>query len=213
MEKLFSGLWEYQSIVHSKRADAFRELAKGQSPHTFMITCSDSRIDPNLVTQSQPGEIFLLRNAGNIVPAYGSGLHGETATIEFAVLGLQVRNIVICGHRHCGAMAGLAGKVNLESLPAMRRWLEHARAAETCLKGQPPQANCRDYIEENVLVQVQNLKTHPAVYAGVRAQELNIFGWNYDFESGDVSMYHTKENKFISFRKDTDMKLFNLASV
>ena len=104
MQKLLEGLHHFQQNIFSSQRELFERLAKGQSPETLFITCSDSRINPNLLTQTQPGELFILRNAGNIIPPYGAANGGEGATIEYAVAVLGVKDIIVCGHAHCGAM-------------------------------------------------------------------------------------------------------------
>ena len=107
MQKLIRGIHQFQRGAFRPLKGLFEQLAKGQRPETLFITCSDSRIDPSLLTQSQPGDLFILRNAGNIVPPVGPGGGGGAATIEFAVAALGVKDIIICGHSHCGAMRGL----------------------------------------------------------------------------------------------------------
>ena len=107
MQKLIHGLHHFQTALFGSQRELFERLAEGQSPEVLFITCSDSRINPNLLTQTEPGELFILRNAGNIVPPYGAVQGGEAATIEFAVAGLGVKDIIVCGHSHCGAMKGL----------------------------------------------------------------------------------------------------------
>src|SRR5688572_18088766 len=134
MQKLVRGVDTFKKEVYARNKELFERLAEGQSPSTLFITCSDSRINPNQLTQTEPGEIFILRNAGNIVPARGHDGGGEAATIEYAVTALGVTDIVICGHSFCGAMKGLLHPSSLESLPAVRRWLEHAEATRAILK-------------------------------------------------------------------------------
>ena len=116
MQNLIPGLRRYTENIFPEQKDLFEELSQGQKPHTLIITCSDSRIDPNLLTQAQPGEIFVIRNAGNITPPFGASGGGEEASIEFAIDGLKVSNVVVCGHSHCGAMAALMDKVDLNTL-------------------------------------------------------------------------------------------------
>jgi carbonic anhydrase len=119
MQKLIQGIHRFQQENFRPLQGLFEQLSKGQNPETLFITCSDSRIDPNLLTRSQPGDLFILRNAGNIVPPHGAGSGGEAATIEFAVAALGVKDIVICGHSHCGAMRGLLQPEQVASLPAV----------------------------------------------------------------------------------------------
>lgn len=198
MKNLLPGLRKFSENVFPKQQQLFESLSQGQKPHTLMITCSDSRIDPNLVTQTEPGEIFVVRNAGNIIPAYGASRGGEEAAVEFAIEGLGVRNIVVCGHSQCGAMAALQKNTNLDGLPSVKTWLEHANATRrrvTCMEGTP---HLNTVIEENVLVQVDNLKTHPAVSAAVRSGKVSIFGWVYHFESGDIRIFDPSNKKFIT---------------
>jgi carbonic anhydrase len=162
-----------------------------------MITCSDSRIDPNLVTQTKPGELFVVRNAGNIIPPFGASRGGEEAAIEFAIEGLNVSNIVICGHSYCGAMSALLDNVNLDALPSVKAWLGHAQATKKRVDSKPEKATLLETVEENVLVQADNLKTHPSVSSAVRSGKVKIFGWVYDFEHGSITVYDPKDNKFI----------------
>lgn len=198
MKYMLPKLRKFSEEVYPPHKPLFESLAAGQKPHTLMITCSDSRIDPNLVTQTLPGELFVLRNAGNIVPPFGASDGGEEAAIEFAVNGLGVSNIVVCGHSQCGAMSALMGEVNLDGLPSVRRWLEHAASTRNralAVHG----ANCKGThaIQENVLVQVDNLKTHPAVAAAVRKGQVRVYGWVYHFESGQIAIYDKKAGVFI----------------
>ncbi|MCA9045927.1 MAG: carbonic anhydrase, partial [Planctomycetaceae bacterium] len=167
MQKLIQGIHNFQSTEFRPLKGLFESLSRGQSPETLFITCSDSRIDPSLLTQAAPGELFILRNAGNIVPPHGAANGGEAATIEFAVAGLGVKDIIICGHSHCGAMDGLLRPEKLESLPAVSSWLSHAATTQRIVKDnyQHLEGNklLTATVEENVLVQLENLKTLPAV--------------------------------------------------
>ena len=134
IQKLIEGIHQFQEENFRPLQDLFEKLSKGQNPETLFITCSDSRIDPNLLTQSQPGDLFILRNAGNIVPSHGAANGGEGATIEFAVAGLGVKDIIICGHSHCGAMKGLLQPEMVASLPALSSWLSHAETTRKIVK-------------------------------------------------------------------------------
>jgi carbonic anhydrase len=211
MKNLIDGLRKFRTDVYPEHQHLFQELSEGQKPHTLMITCSDSRIDPNLVTQTGPGEIFVVRNAGNIIPPYGSSKGGEEAAIEFAIEALKVSHIVICGHSQCGAMSALLNPESVKSLPSVASWLTHAEATRRRCKDQPP--GSMTVIEENVLVQAENIKTHPAVSAALRRKAVQIFGWIYHFESGDVTIYDPEKGKFVRSSDVKDRAASNLKSL
>jgi carbonic anhydrase len=203
MQKLVEGIHHFQSNIFSQQQALFETLEDGQSPLALFITCSDSRIDPTLLTQTDPGELFILRSVGNIVPPYGAVHGGEAATIEYAVRVLKVHDIIICGHSHCGAATGLLQPERLDELPAVRSWLGHAEAARQIVLEnyghvQDPQARLTVAIEENVLVQLENLRTHPSVAAALARRELHLHGWVYKFETGQVFTYSAAESQFVS---------------
>lgn len=179
----------------------FEQLAKGQNPDTLFITCSDSRIDPNLLTRSKPGDLFILRNAGNIVPPHGAANGGEAATIEFAVAALGVKDIIICGHSHCGAMKGLLQPETVASLPSVASWLSHAETTRRIVRD-----NYRHLegdrlvtatVEENVLVQLENLRTLPSVASRLVRGDLHLHGWVYKIETGEVFAYDKTSGQFV----------------
>lgn len=193
MRRLIHGVHEFQSQIFDTRRSLFERLAAGQHPEALFITCSDSRIDPNLLTQTAPGDLFVVRNAGNIVPPASAATGGEAATIEYAVKVLQVRDVVICGHSRCGAVAGLLSPDDLAELPLVAAWLDHAKAVagtvEKKYAASSPEEKWARAVEENVLVQLDNLRSYPAVSAAVQAGKLNLHGWVYHFESGAVSAF------------------------
>lgn len=202
MQKLVKGIHQFQTDVFSHNQQLFERLADGQSPLALFITCSDSRINPNLLTQTEPGELFILRNAGNIVPAYGTVHGGEAATIEYAVAVLGVKDIVICGHSHCGAMAGLLKPDSLERLPSVRSWLTHAESTRRIIEENYTHitdgvARLTATVEENVLVQLENLRTHPTVAAALSRKALNVHGWVYKFETGQVFTFEPEGSEFV----------------
>ena len=201
MQKLVQGIHHFQESVFRQQTELFQQLVHGQRPLALFITCSDSRIDPNLLTQTEPGELFIMRNAGNIVPPYGAVQGGESATIEYAVAVLKVDDIIVCGHSHCGAMNGLLFPAQVEKLPAVRAWLNHAEAtariiAENYQHIDEPQARLTATVEENVLVQLENLRTHPSVAAALARGDLKIHGWVYKFETGQVFAYDPSSGQF-----------------
>ncbi len=197
MKNLLPGLREFSERVFPGHQEHFESLAQGQKPHTLMITCSDSRIDPNLVTQTKPGELFVVRNAGNIIPPFGASRGGEEAAIEFAIEGLGVSNIVVCGHSKCGAMAALVGEVKLDKLPCVKSWLGHAQGTKKRMDALAGDFNLNHVVEENVLVQVDNLRTHPSVSGALRSGRVQIFGWVYSFETGSVAVYDPRLKRYL----------------
>jgi carbonic anhydrase len=201
MKKLVQGIHHFRNNIFPNHRKLFQQLSEGQKPQTLFITCSDSRINPNLITHTDPGELFILRNAGNIVPPYGATNGGETATIEFAVAALGVRDIIVCGHSLCGAMNGLLNQDNLERLPAMAAWLNQAESTRRIVLDNYPDLDGADRlnvaIQENVLVQIENVRTHPAVASALSRGELNLHAWMYKIETGDVFAYDPEHGQFV----------------
>lgn len=199
MQKLIAGIHRFRSEVFASQRELFERLARGQEPEALFITCSDSRISPNLLTQTLPGELFILRNAGNLVPPHGVG-GGTEATIEFAVVGLGVRDIIICGHSHCGAVAALLQPERLGKLPSMTAWLryaeETARIVQASYANLPEDRKLVAAVEENVLVQLEHIQTHSGVAAGLEAGTLALHGWVYKLETGEVFAYERGSGQF-----------------
>lgn len=200
MEKIVRGIHQFQTTLFNEHQDLFAQLAKGQQPETLLITCSDSRIVPDLLTQTQPGELFVIRNAGNIIPPYGAANGGEGATIEFAVGALNVQHIVVMGHSHCGAMKGLLQPESLTALPLVADWLKHAEATRRVTLASYPDYSGADLlnaaIKENVLVQLDNLRTYPAVAARIATGALTLHAWVYEIESGRILAYDPSLTRF-----------------
>lgn len=202
MQKLVDGIHHFQKHVFSREQRLFETLAEGQQPVALFITCSDSRINPNLLTQTRPGELFILRVAGNIIPPYGAVQGGEAATIEYAVSVLNVKDIVVCGHSLCGAMSGLLKPDSLATLPAVRDYLRHAEATRRIVEENyqhltDPARRLTLTVEENVLVQLENLRTHPTVAAALGREALKLHGWVYKFETGDVFGFNPDAKQFL----------------
>ena len=200
MQKLVAGIHHFQKAVFGSEPEFYARLAEGQSPETLFITCSDSRINPNLITQTLPGELFILRNAGNIIPPYGAANGGEGATIEYAVAALGVKDIIICGHSHCGAMKGLLEPDGLTELPSVRNWLGHAETTRRVIRENyghlEGPALVTATVQENVLAQLENLRTHPSVAARIARGTLHLHGWVYKLETGDVFAYDAETGQF-----------------
>lgn len=201
MQKLVEGIHQFQQDSFRPMQGLFETLAKGQHPETLFITCSDSRIVPNLLTNSNPGELFILRNAGNIVPPHGAVNGGEAATIEFAVAGLGVSDIIVCGHSHCGAMKAVLHPEQLETLPAMAAWLSHAETTGRIVRENYQHLEgdklLTATIEENVLVQLEHLRTLPAVASRLVKGDLHLHGWVYKIETGEVFAYEPVSGQFV----------------
>jgi carbonic anhydrase len=201
MQKLIQGIHQFQQETFRPLQGLFEQLSKGQNPETLFITCSDSRIDPNLLTRSKPGDLFILRNAGNIVPPHEAAIGGEAATIEFAVAVLAVKEIIICGHSLCGAMEGLLQPDKVSSLPAMASWLCHAEKTRQIVRANYGHLESDRLltatVEENVLVQLENLRTLPAVSSRLARGDLHIHGWVYKIETGEVFAYDLASGQFV----------------
>ncbi|MBK5295215.1 MAG: carbonic anhydrase [Acidobacteriia bacterium] len=201
MKKVMSGLAKFHDEVFPKNRDLFASLASGQKPETLFITCSDSRIDPSLLTQTKPGDIFICRNAGNIVPAHGEVIGGVSATIEYAVLALGVRDIILCGHSDCGAMRALLNPRSVAHMPAVSAWLRYGESARFVVQENHSHLSGADLlnalIEQNVLAQLDNLRTHPAVSARLAKGQLNLHGWVYDIGSGEVTAHDPAQARFV----------------
>lgn len=202
MDKIIQGVRKFQASIYQDQRELFEELGKKQqSPQALFITCSDSRINPNLITSTEPGDLFLLRNAGNIVPPYGSANGGEGATIEYAISVLKIKNIIICGHYHCGAMGALMQQEKLGgNLPAVRAWFGHAEATRQIITSKyeefPLEVRVDLAVLQNVLVQIENLRTHPSVAVGLARGEVNIYGWVYRIETGEVLAYDSATGRY-----------------
>ncbi|MBD2857533.1 carbonic anhydrase [Spongiibacter sp. KMU-158] len=199
MDHVISGVSKFQREVYPEKKDRFQKLAKGQNPEVLFITCADSRIDPSMVTQTEPGELFICRNAGNIVPPHSNYTGGTTASIEFAVAALGVSHIVVCGHSDCGAMKGAIAPENLDDLPHVKEWLSHSRAAREVVKERHGHV-CKDHLDEvtkeNVLLQLQHLRTHPAVAAKIATGKVTLHGWVYNIETGGIDAFNAQTGDF-----------------
>jgi carbonic anhydrase len=200
MQDIIAGVRTFQRDVYPHYRELFEKLAAGQSPEALVITCSDSRVDPFLFTNAQPGQLFVIRNAGNLVPKYDGLVGGVTATIEFAVVGLRVPNIIVCGHSGCGAIHGLLHPDSLANMPHVANWLEHhAEPVREILSragrlGGPDEM--REAVDANVLVQLENLRAHPCVAEALAVERLTLHGWVYDIVTGNIRAYDEKWQQF-----------------
>lgn len=201
MEKIATGVLKFQREFAGERRALFERLAEGQTPRALFITCSDSRIDPCLLTSTDPGELFICRNAGNIVPPHTHNTGAMTASIEFAVGALNVPHIIICGHSDCGALKGAMNPETLDDFPHVKLWLGYAKAAALVVRENQTvtdeKGRLRLLIEQNVVLQMQHLKTHPYVAARLAARRTQIHGWIYDIGAGEVRAYDEVAGAFV----------------
>ncbi len=200
MQRLLKGILQFRSHVFQTKRDLFEQLAKGQSPEVMFITCADSRICPTLITQSDPGDLFVVRNAGNIIPPAHVAT-GESATIEYAIEVLKVKHIVVCGHSHCGAMAGILEHGNkVPGMPYLSDWLRHALHARDIVLGTyhhfSPAERLNAMIEANVLQQIENLCSLPSVIKALAEDRLDIHGWVYQIDQGEILSFDLDQEKF-----------------
>lgn len=194
LERLKDGIRRFRTEVYPEQAEAFEKaMREPQRPATLIITCADSRIHPDVLTQSKPGELFVTRNIGNMVPAYGDMLGGVSAVLEFAVSALGVKHLVVCGHSDCGAMKALLDPKSVETMPTVKSWLTNAHAALSVAEAVKEEGLSEAELlkllaEKNVLLQMQHARTHPSVAAALARGELTISGWYYDIARGEVAI-------------------------
>lgn len=201
MKAIIDGFLKFQQDAFPERSELFKKLATTQSPAALFVTCSDSRVVPELLTQREPGDLFVIRNAGNIVPSYGPEPGGVSATVEYAVAVLGVTDIVICGHSDCGAMTAISTCKCLDHLPAVANWLRHADSAKVVNAARThasPEERLDSLVRENVIAQLANIKTHPSVALALEQGRLNLHGWVYDIETGSIVALDGETNRFVS---------------
>jgi carbonic anhydrase len=208
MEKLVHGIHRFQSDIFRDRQEFFERLAGGQNPQALFVTCSDSRVTPDLITQAEPGDLFVLRNAGNLIPPHGAAPDsGEAATVEYAVKSLRIRDIIVCGHTLCGAMQALSRPELLTDMPRMRQWLGHADATREIILSNyrlaTPDATWKATVEENVLVQLENLRTHPSVASALARGDVKLHGWVYKLETGEVFAFDPVRGQFLPLTENS----------
>ncbi|MEP7367287.1 MAG: carbonic anhydrase [Acidobacteriota bacterium] len=183
-----------------REQELFAHLAHNHEPQAMMITCADARIDPGHLLQAKPGDLFMLRNAGNMVPAYTMALGAEAATIEYAMSVLKLKHIIVCGHTDCGAMRAVLQPELAEQLPAVRNWLHHAGCARKIVVDrhghEEEQVKLRRLVEENVMAQLVNLHTHPSVASRLLAGAVHLYGWVYEIGTGKVYAFDAERNEF-----------------
>ncbi len=201
LRQIVDGFLHFHHEVFPQQEELFKKLATAQAPKAMFITCADSRIVPELITQSSPGDLFVTRNVGNVVPPYGQMNGGVSTAIEYAVLALGVQHIIICGHSDCGAMRAVLNPDSLEKMPTVKAWLRHAEVAKTMVH---ENCHCADekesmpiLTEENVIAQLQHLRTHPSVASRMANGQLFIHGWVYNIETSEIKAYDADQGRFL----------------
>lgn len=199
LRQIVAGVKRFREEVYPAQRELFEKLAHEQTPRAMFITCADSRIIPELITQSAPGDLFVTRNVGNVVPPYGQMMGGVSTAIEFAVVALGVHHIIICGHSDCGAMKAVLNPEQLERMPTVKAWLRHSEVAKIVVE---ENCGCADHntlgilTEENVLAQLGHLSTHPSVAARLARGDLFIHGWVYDIGTSQIRAYDAERGEF-----------------
>ncbi len=208
MQRLLDGHKRFLNEVFPKRRDQFHLLAEQQAPRWLVITCSDSRVLPDLFLGTGPGDLFLTRNAGNVVPISAHDVDGCTATIEYAVEVLKVPFAILCGHSDCGAMKAALDRAGLENLPKASRWLQHVEAAFSHKQPLNPEdgasAELASLIRGNVVAQLLNLKAQPSVARAMAAGRLAVRGWYYDILTGHIEQYDELQQRFLPLLGDAE---------
>ncbi|PZU13524.1 MAG: carbonic anhydrase [Sphingobium sp.] len=211
MNELIGRVFNFEKHTYPDKNSLYSKLAnEGQSPKALMISCADSRIVPEHIMQAEPGDLFVCRNAGNIVPPHASQLGGVTATVEYAVMVLGVRDIIVCGHSDCGAMKALATQADLTTMPNVAAWLRNSHAAQrVCEENYPADLSAgeklRNMALENVVVQLAHLRTHPSVASGIARGEIALHGWYVDIHAGQVLGLDGETGRFVPLREGEQM--------
>lgn len=204
MDSLLQGISDFRDTrFPSQRALYERLVRDGQKPKALIIACADSRVAPEHFTGAGPGELFVCRNAGNIVPPFAAGNGGISASVEYALTALGVTEIIVCGHSDCGAMKGVANPSALEAMPNVAAWLRHSHAAgrivcEAYPADLDPKTLNRVLALKNVLVQLNHLRTYPSVATALALGQLRLHGWYFEIDTGDLLAFDGVEGRFVS---------------
>lgn len=207
MNELIGRVFSFEKTVFPDKGELFHKLAHhGQSPKALMISCADLRIVPEHILQAEPGELFVCRNAGNIVPPFATMNGGVSSTVEYAVAALGVSDIIVCGHSDCGAMKALSDPSMLDGMPNVAAWLRHGAAAEHVVSTGSPHLNGAERVRalslENVIAQINHLRTHPSVAAAIARGEMALHGWFVDIHAGQVLGLDGLTGRFVPMRED-----------
>lgn len=202
MKKILEGLAEFQRHVYPRHRELFDKLKHNQTPSTLFITCSDSRVVPNLILQADPGELFIIRTAGNMVPPYQSALGGGVAaSIEYAVEVLGIRDIVLCAHSDCGAMKAVLHPEKVAALPAVAQWVKYGELARRRFETEQPQPEGQAALDRmaqlNVVQQLKHLVAYPFIRRLVEKGEIELYGWFYRIEAGQVLTWDKSKGEIV----------------
>ncbi|MET0240032.1 MAG: carbonic anhydrase [Sphingobium sp.] len=207
MNELIGRVFSFEKTVFPGSSELYGKLSsQGQFPKALMISCADSRVVPELIMQAEPGDLFVCRNAGNIVPPYATQNGGVSSTVEYAVMALGVRDIIVCGHSDCGAMKAVANPAGLDAMPNVAAWLRHSTAAQTVVNTAYPELDGKDRVHaislENVVAQLNHLRTHPSVAAAIARGEMSLHGWFVDIHAGVILGLDGETGRFQPLRDD-----------
>jgi carbonic anhydrase len=210
MDKIVEGIRRFRREIYPQLKPRYDELVRtGQKPHALVIGCSDSRVAFETLTGCGPGELFIVRNAGNIIPQYGKYMGGVTASIEFAVEQLPIKDVIVCGHTYCGAMAALLKPEISNDMPAVQKWVGFARQAKRRIGKEHTHVfdrHLREAVAENVKLQLEHLKTFPCLQRKLASGEVKMHGWVYEIENGDVVEYDEPGNRWLSLTEPEEPK-------
>jgi carbonic anhydrase len=201
MKRLIEGHKKFLAEIFPTRKSHFHLLAEGQAPEWLFITCADSRVIPDLILGTEPGDLFISRCIGNVVPITSQDVDGVTATIEYAVEVLRVKHAIVCGHSDCGALKAALDRKSLENLPKARRWLDHVQAAfayrQPLNLADGESAELASLIRGNVVAQMKNLQAQVPVRRAMEEGRLSVHGWYYDILTGRIEEYDEEQQRFV----------------
>jgi carbonic anhydrase len=205
VKKLLNGIVDFRKKVRPEVKDTFAQLALGQAPDALFIACSDSRVAANVFASTEPGDMFVIRNVGNLIPPYEEGVSAphfgaEAAAIQFALANLPITDVIVCGHSECGAMGALAHGGVSDDVPALKCWLRHGEGGVHQLESGAEVGNHlerRNQLSQlNVLEQLEHLKTYPIIQQRLAAGQLRLHGWYFDIKEANVYEYEPSEKRF-----------------
>lgn len=206
LTKLADGWQRFRALHYPKRRKLYGTLGKQQDPKVLFITCADSRIEPSFIFQAEPGDLFISRNPGNIVPPYGALLGGASASLEYALTALPVEDVIVCGHSNCGAMKGLLRKGAMTGMPTVAAWLRYAEASLSMQRGAAQKGPLGKRIEmlakQNALLQLDHLKTYPVVAGRLAAGRLRLHAWYYNIAGGEITCFDPDQLSFLPLSAD-----------